>query len=61
MKISVQLSEDDLRQLVLKKIQEEMPEADIQMEHVKIETKSTQNYRAEWEVAAFRARVEREL
>lgn len=60
MKIQVQITEKELRQMVLEKIQRDLGEAGARLteKDVEIETKSTQNYRSEWERAAFRARVE---
>lgn len=61
MKINVEFTEQDLKDMVLARMRREMPDADIQPENVMIEVKSTQNYKAEWEIAAFRARLVREL
>lgn len=55
MKVHIELSEKELRSLILSYIQEKMGDATIKMEDIKIETKSTQNYKSEWENAAFRA------
>lgn len=57
MKISIEIDEQQLRKIVLEYIREQanfpIAETDI-----KIETKSTQNYKSEWEAGAgFRATV----
>lgn len=57
MKITVEIDEKMLRQLVLDRLST-MLEVPFKPEDVKIETKSKQNYRSEWESAAFRARLE---
>ena len=54
MKIDIVLSEKDLQELVKEKI-ESMIDKDINSYDIKIEVKSKQNYKAEWESAAFRA------
>jgi hypothetical protein len=55
--INVELSEVELRRLVLARLQELMPDAGLTEKDVDIQVKSKQNYRAEWETAAFRARI----
>jgi len=59
MKIQIELTESDLRKLVLDHLREKI-NADLEEKDVKIETKSAQNYRAEWETAKFRATVTRD-
>ena len=54
MKIEILLTEEDLKELVKDKI-ESMIDKDINSYDIKIEVKSKQNYKAEWESAAFRA------
>lgn len=60
MKIQIQITEKELRAMVLDRLRRELGEAGerLQEKDVHIETKSAQNYRAEWETAAFRARIE---
>ena len=55
MKLRIEISEADLKKLVLQDIQEKLGSVALDPDKVKIETKSKQNYRAEWEIAAFRA------
>lgn len=59
MQLRVELTEHDLRQLVLQELQRMMPEVELTANDVTIETKSKQNYKSEWESAAFRASVTR--
>lgn len=61
MRIQIELTEKEVRELVLAHIREQFAAEEITPEDVKIEVKSTQNYRAEWEPAAFRARVDKAL
>ncbi len=57
--LKIEIDERLLKRLVLNYLKEEMGSLPIKEEDVKIEVKSKQNYRAEWEVAAFRAVVEK--
>lgn len=57
MNIEITLNEADLRGLVIDEIQRRMGEIKLEPSDVKIETKSSQNYKAEWETAHYRARV----
>ncbi len=61
MKIEITLSESDLRTLVLSYLEGAIgPSASgkLKPEDVLIEVKSKQNYKSEWEPAAWRARIE---
>lgn len=60
MKIQVQITEKELRTMVLERLKSELGDAAARLDDsdVQIEVKSKQNYRSEWEQAAFRARVE---
>lgn len=55
--LSVELTEEDLKRLVALEVSR-ISGQDCRPEHIKIEVKSKNNYRAEWETAAFRARYE---
>jgi len=55
MKATLELTKVDLEKLVRKAFSEIFPEID--PEHISIETKSKQNYKAECEIADFRATV----
>jgi len=57
MNIEITLTEHDLKKLVMQEISRRMGELPLEESDVKIETKSTQNYKSEWEMAAFRARL----
>ena len=56
MKIEIELTEEDLKQLVLEHLTSLLNKT-IKIEDVIIETKSKQNYKSEWESASYRARV----
>ncbi len=49
----IEISASDLKKLVLDYLREQLSE-ELNVENVKIETKSKQNYRSEWEQADFR-------
>lgn len=55
MKIQVELDEAVLKTLVVGYLKEKLGEIHFTEEDVKIQTKSKQNHRSEWESAAFRA------
>lgn len=55
MTIKIELNEKDLEQLVMDEIERRLGSIPIDTSKVTIETKSTQNYKSEWESAAFRA------
>lgn len=58
-KVKIQLTQKDLKRLVMEEIQKQVGDFGIMDDDVKIETKSTQNYKSEWEDgAAFRATIE---
>ena len=55
-KIEIEIDEADLRSLIKKYLEEKLNFV-FKDEEIKIEVKSKQNYKSEWEVAQFRARV----
>lgn len=57
LKISVEIGEQTLKQLIIDYLKDKLNH-DLTEKDVKIEVKSNQNYKSEWEVAAFRARIE---
>jgi hypothetical protein len=59
MNITVEITEQDLKRLILAELRQTMPESEIVETDVTIEVKSKQNYRSEWEPAAFRATVKK--
>lgn len=58
MKINLEITETELRELVHDKLKRMLGE-DISLEtsDINIEVKSKQNYKSEWELASFRATV----
>jgi hypothetical protein len=60
MKLTVTITREELKKIVVDKIKERF-NGDIDPIHVQIETKSTQNYKSEWETADFRATYQGEV
>lgn len=62
-KIHVELTTDDLKKLILNDLQSKLGDAgdSLKIQDVRIQVKSTQNYKAEWEVAAFRALIDKQF
>lgn len=60
MKVELEIGEKDLRELALEFIRERL-HVNLDASDVVIEVKSKQNYRSEWESAAFRARVSKDV
>jgi hypothetical protein len=54
MKMRLELTEEMVRQLIMAHLAEKLGDVRIKPENVNIEVKSKQNYKSEWEVAAFR-------
>jgi hypothetical protein len=54
MQVTITITEQELKQMVHDKLYERLGPG-FKPDQVKIETKSTQNYKSEWEIAAFRA------
>ncbi len=59
MKIHIEIDQERLEQLVLADIQRVLGDVPVKLSDITIEVKSKQNYRAEWEKAAFRAVVDK--
>lgn len=55
MKIRVELDEAALKELILTDLQRKFGSVGFSEKALKIEVKSKQNYRSEWESASFRA------
>lgn len=55
MKIRIEVDEQTIKDLVVKYLDQQLGELGPTPDKVKIEVKSKQNYRSEWESAAFRA------
>lgn len=60
MKIQIELDEKGLRALVLRHLSEKL-NVELSEDDIVIEVRSKQNYKSEWERAAFRARVDKTL
>jgi hypothetical protein len=57
-KLTVEIDEGTLRKLVIDHLND-IFNVRLSADDIKIETKSAQNYKAEWEVANYRARVDK--
>jgi len=57
MTTTIEITEADLRKLVIKELNSKLNDIKIDETHVNILVKSKQNYRAEWEAAAFKASI----
>jgi len=60
-RLHVELNENKLKELVFDYLQKALGDVDLKEEDVQIQVKSTQNYKSEWETAAFRAVVDTDL
>ena len=58
MKIRIEITKDALIGLVADHIEKQMGDIGFNLSDIKIETRSKQNYRSEWESADFRAVLE---
>lgn len=61
MRLQIEIGEAQLCELVRAYLADKLGSVELQARDVVIEVKSQQNYRAEWEPAAFRARVNKEV
>jgi hypothetical protein len=55
MKLRIELTQDDLKRLVYTELESRLGDFPLKPEHIKIETRSKQNYKSEWETAEYRA------
>ncbi len=55
MQITIEITEIELRKLVIAEIEKRLGEIPLSPDKVAILVKSKQNYKSEWETAAFRA------
>lgn len=55
MTTTVMLNKEDLKRLVLEEIKKRLGDLPFDMATIKIETRSKQNFKSEWEDADFRA------
>jgi hypothetical protein len=58
MKIKIEISELEMKQLVVLELYRRLGNVEIDEKLLRIEVKSKQNYKSEWEIAAFRATYE---
>jgi hypothetical protein len=61
MRIVIEIDEATLKRLVIQELESKLGSVVLDEKKVVIETKSKQNYRSEWESAAFRARYEADV
>lgn len=61
MKIRIELDEAAIRALVLDHLQQQLGSVPLNEKDIRIEVKSTQNWKSEWERAAFRAVYEKSV
>lgn len=54
-KIRIEITEEELKKLVIQQIEETLGSIAINENNVHIQVKSKQNYKSEWESASFRA------
>lgn len=55
MNLKIEISELELKKLIVAELKTRLGEVTFEPDNVQIEVKSKQNYRAEWEQANFRA------
>jgi len=55
MKIEIELTREDVKKLVLAELRNRLGNTELNIEAVEIFVKSKQNYKAEWEIAEFKA------
>ncbi len=58
MLLKIEISERDLKDLIVKEFREKLGEIEFTESNVVILVKSKQNYKSEWEVANFKASLE---
>ena len=55
--IDIVIDTDELKQMVVNKIRSLIPDIEFDPGEVRIEVKTTQNFRAEWEIGLFKATI----
>jgi hypothetical protein len=55
--VTIEYNEHDITNLILNDLEEKMPGVNFTKDSIQVQVKSKQNYKAEWEKAAFRATV----
>lgn len=58
MRLYIELGEEDVKKLVLAELQRRLGEVTLDIKKVVIQTKSKQNYKSEWEIAAYKVSYE---
>jgi hypothetical protein len=58
MKVKIEIDENELKKMLIEKFESMFNDTNFDASKLVIEVKSTQNYKSEWEPAAFRARYE---
>lgn len=61
MRLTVNINEKDIKQMALDRLAAALPSIPVPVEKVHFETKSKQNWRAEWEEAEFRVSIDIEV
>lgn len=61
MKILIEINESTLKSLVLEHVSDVLGEVNFSESDIKIEVKSKQNYKSEWEMASYRATVNKNV
>jgi RNase P/RNase MRP subunit POP5 len=60
MQVNIELSQQDLEKLILEHLRKVLGEVDLAARDVTLLVKSKQNYKSEWEQAAFKAVVNKQ-
>ncbi len=55
MRINIEIGEEELKKLIIQEIKDKLGSVVLDTSKVKIMVKSKQNYKSEWEPAAFKA------
>lgn len=53
--VHVEIGTEELKELIIRHLESKFVDRDLDKKNLVIEIKSTQNYKSEWESAAFRA------
>jgi hypothetical protein len=61
MTIKCEYTSEDIKELVLRDLRTRFQTEDIVESDVLIQVKSKQNYKSEWEIASFRATIEKTI
>jgi hypothetical protein len=61
MKLKIELTTSDIKKLVTNELERRLGETPLNIDKVNIETKSKQNYKAEWESAEYRVTYESDI